>query len=357
MNKLYVFQDGRKNDYSKELECAYKTYGKGSPKSKFRGISVDKLIDHSTEVIISNGLPKNWYFILKGLNIVTITLDRLDKHLNLADIVIDFKSQDSNRYFTGPDYSIRNNKDLEFDSIANLIKKLEWDSGFFGFPVALLSSRYLTENIMHRIEKFIKRENIRLVEYLCNCHDSRSVKIAEKNGFHFADIRLSFEKVLREKHGPQMPKAIRFGKADKKDVRTLKHISEDLYKDSRYFFDTNFNRSKINEFYQNWIEKAVLGKYDDECFCLYTNGVPVAFCSLKYNIGSSVTIGLLGLSNEYQGKGLGKVLLYSIFDMLIDRGVSRVSVVTQGRNYAAQRLYQNVGFLTKATELWYHKWI
>jgi hypothetical protein len=33
-----------------------------------------------------------------------------------------------------------------------------------------------------------------------------------------------------------------------------------------------------------------------------------------------------------------------------------VQVITQGRNYAAQRLYQRAGFVTRKTELWYHKW-
>jgi hypothetical protein len=30
--------------------------------------------------------------------------------------------------------------------------------------------------------------------------------------------------------------------------------------------------------------------------------------------------------------------------------------VTQGRNLAAQRLYQRTGFLIRDLQLWYHKW-
>jgi dTDP-4-amino-4,6-dideoxy-D-galactose acyltransferase len=37
-------------------------------------------------------------------------------------------------------------------------------------------------------------------------------------------------------------------------------------------------------------------------------------------------------------------------------GCDRVQVVTQGRNLAAQRLYQRAGFLTADLKLWYHKW-
>ena len=38
------------------------------------------------------------------------------------------------------------------------------------------------------------------------------------------------------------------------------------------------------------------------------------------------------------------------------QGAQAVTVVTQGRNRAAQRLYQQCGFLSRDLQLWYHKW-
>lgn len=358
MKKLFVFQVGGNKDYRQELLLASKKCKYNCSKTSLEKINADYLIKHSIEVLISNGLPKEWYFILKGLNIVTITIGEMEKYYDFADIVIDYKSKNNYRYFTGPYYSLSVNPGMEFEEIANLITKMDWDSDFWGFPVAYLSSRCLTENIMHRIEKAIIRDRFRLIEYLCNCHDNRSVEIAEKYNFHFTDIRLSFEKKIKDNFEYNLPSEITFSKAKERDIPMLKEISKDLYQDSRYFFDENFDRDKVQEFYQLWIKRAVLGKYDDVCFCLYENGLPLGFCSIKYNLSSKVaSIGLFGLARKYHGRGLGKALLFMVSGELRKKGMLKMDVVTQGRNYAAQRLYQRAGFLTKATELWYHKWI
>lgn len=358
MNKLFVFQKGKNPDYEPELLSAFNKCDRKNEKINLGGIKVDDLDKKSVGVVVSSGLPKEWYFILKGLNIVSITFGGIDKYLNLSDIVIDYKSLNNNRYFTGPNYSIRNNPEIDFEEISDLITKLDWDSRFWGFSVGYLSSKHLTENIIYRIEEVIKKNKFRLVEYLCNCHDSRSVKTAEKYGFHFTDIRLSFEKALNTEEDILLPDKVVFAKAKAKDILRLKEISEGLYRDSRYFFDDNFDRSKVREFYQCWIERAVLGKFDDACYCLYEKGLPLGFCSVKYNfVSKTANIGLFGVSSKYQGRGLGKLLLYTLFDKLKDEGINKVFVVTQGRNYAAQRLYQSAGFRTQATELWYHKWL
>ncbi len=356
MKKLFIFQQDI-DPYKDELVCAEERINGDKSSIDFDDLSIDYLLNESIEVVISNGLPIEWYFLLKGMNIVSITIGEMEKHYYLADITIDYKSNDNSKYFTGKDASICRNKNLIIDQIANLLTKLEWDSNFFGYNVALLSCLHLTDNIYNRIEQFINRESIRLVEYPCNCHDNRSVKVAEKNGFHFTDIRITFGKKISQRMQPHLPQTITFKKAQKKHIPRLREISKDLYIHSRYMFDENFDKDKINEFYQGWAEKGVLGQFDDECWCLFKKGTPVAFCTLRYKNNSMATIGLLGLDEKYQGKGLGEKLLQSVFNLLMENGIKNVIVVTQGRNYAAQNLYQSVGFRTKTTQLWYHKWI
>ncbi len=357
-----MFQDNADADYLKELKASSGLLEKRPDKVMqvdIKEISRDLLIDKEIDVVISNGLSLELYRVLKALKIVTITIDRLSDYLEHADIVIDHKNRGGNRYFTGPEYSFIDNRDFNerFDEITNLIKRLEWDSQFWGFPVAYMACRYLTDSIVFRTSRFIKANDIRVVKYLCNCHDNRSVKKATEEGFLFADIRLTFEKGLDEKSSVDLAPGMKLGLAKDADISGLREIAKVLYKDSRYYFDENFDKQKVSEFYQGWVEKAVQGQYDDECLCLYDKKTPLGFCTLRYHPSKVADIGLIGFSNKSQGKGLGRKMLCFVFNRLIDKGIKKVCVVTQGRNYIAQRFYQRAGFITKTTELWYHKWI
>lgn len=356
MKKLFLFQ-GVQTAYREELDTAFQRFAGESRSCDIKEISVDWLLKEGIEVVLSNELPKEWYFTLKGLNIVSITFGDLNVCKDMADIVIDCKNDDSRRYFAGKNTTLVNNRNFNIEEIADLVKKLEWDSGFFGFNVAYISCMHLTDNIFSRIQKFVKKSDIKLLEYLCNCHDRRSVKVAEKNSFHFADMRLTFTKRLDKTEDTTLPQELSFLRAREIDIIKLRSISEYIYKDSRYFFDERFGEEKAKEFYQGWVEKGVRGEYDDECWCLYENKDPFAFCTLRYGKNGNASIGLFGMDQGRQGKGFGKKLLNKVFDMLFEKGIQEVEVVTQGRNYAAQNLYQSAGFRTKMTQIWYHKWL
>ena len=320
-------------------------------------LSVDTIDRANIGVIVTTGLSKQWYKALKGMNVVTITFGKDCIFEGLSDIVIDCLGSNKKKYFSSEDYSVCNNKKINFNEIFNIITKLNWDSDFFGYNVAYLSCLHLTNSIWNQSKKFIYKHNIKLVEYLCNCHDARSVRVAEKNGFHFADIRLSFELLLNNMIESETANNLKVKQAKIEDIPVLRVIAKNIYKDSRYFFDGNFDKTKVSEFYQSWLEKGVKGEFDDECWCLYEENIITAFCTVKYNENDEATIGLIGVSSNSIGKGYGRKILVSTLKHLKARGINRVNVVTQGRNYAAQNLYQSVGFMINASQLWYHKWV
>lgn len=337
-------------------------------------------------VVITKNISPELLYVFKANEIVIICFGYDKDYDEIIDIFIDPLSEQNNRYFSGKRYLLIDalDKSLEdfveksynqkyediiselkyFESdigsipdIIGLVTKLEWDTEFFGKNVAYLSCLKLTESIAKNVENYCKKEKIDVLEYLCNCHDQKSVRVAEKYGYNFVDIRLTYEnKIINFEMPFEIPQGYYVAKGEKKDIDNLKKIASRSYLDSRYYYDSNFPQEKISEYYQSWVEKATLGTFDDYAYVLYHNNNAIGFCTIKIIMEGRARIGLVGLSEKYCSEGLGKqLLIYSLND-LKNNGTTYVQVTTQGRNYAAQRLYQRVGFITKSTELWYHKW-
>jgi dTDP-4-amino-4,6-dideoxy-D-galactose acyltransferase len=85
-------------------------------------------------------------------------------------------------------------------------------------------------------------------------------------------------------------------------------------------------------------------------------GKPAGYITCQLVNEQTGQIGLLGVDVTAQGRGGGRRLVTMALDWFAAKGVTRVIVVTQGRNIRAQRLYQKCGFMTASLQLWYHRW-
>ena len=357
MKKVFIYNENSDPKYLFELNSIYETVKNDAEKIDIKHIAIEDL--KNTDVVISNQLPEAWKFVLSGLNIVSVVIGNYESKEKYNDIVVDPFYIKKQILFCGDNYKAKNliKNEIDYGKIFNLIQKLDWDSKFWGFPVAFLSSRHLTENIICRVEPFVKSMNIRLIEYLCDCHDRTSVEIAESNGYRFKDIRLTYQKkLLSSKVEDDMYSDYKLIKADAQHYGILRDLSRDIYIDSRYYYDANFDNEKVAEFYMLWAEKAVRSEYDDMCYLLKYGGNILGFATIKNKCDGLASIGLVGIDKKHSGNGHGLILMTLLLNKLHETGFKTVRVVTQGRNYSAQRLYQKAGFLTYSTELWYHKW-
>jgi len=322
---------------------------------------------------------------LKGLGVVLVLIGRSDTLEPLADICIDPTRPPHPARLSGPRYLLpgllktlraediaglmkmpvaalkeemeTNSAEVEIPEILELVSIMRWDSDFFGYPVGFLGCRRLTPAIQRLVGNFTSTHRVVLLEYLCNCHDRLSVQTAEQAGYSFVDIRLTLEHALRQAPAAALPAGTRVIRAESSHIPVLRQMASELYLDSRYFFDPHFDRAKVKEFYESWIEKAVLGKFDDYCLLLVREGsAPLAFCTIRKGRPKTANIGLFGVGPDAQGGGVAGPFLNHVLGRLHAEGLEMVEVVTQGRNYRAQRVYQRCGFVTKTTELWYHKW-
>ena len=359
MKKIFLYDSGSEDIYSSQLALAYKLLKKKDKDLKFIDTnSVEPEYINKYDIVISSNLSKTFENYAKKKKIILIYLDKFEKK-NQCDIIIDYKYDITNNDFTGDNYKINKKlySNFNFALLFDVIVVLKWDSSFWGYPVCLVTSRKLTDNIIYRINKFVKKNKVKLIQYLCNCHDRKSVSLAEQNRFAFKDIRLTFEKDLRYSKVAKNSLNKNFKIAKSKDVKQIYKISDSIYKDSRYYFDQNFDEKKVQEFYNLWLYKAVKNLFDNLCLIYCKNNKPISYCTLRYKNNNEAVIGLFGVSKELNGKGIGTKLINKVVSFLTAKGYKKITVVTQGRNLYAQRLYQKAGFFTKGTELWYHKWI
>lgn len=238
------------------------------------------------------------------------------------------------------------------------LKLLDWDSEIFGFSMATLNAEKLTSEIMLLIKSQAEKQKICFLQYLCACDNLESIHQAETAGFHFVDIRLTFQKILSASDFvPEEKAEIHFRLATPEHIPTIIQMSTGLYDDFRYCVDKKFPRDKVDAFYHTWLSNAVYGQYDHLCYCLFLDNTPIGYCTIRFTDTHTASLGLFGIAKEHQRQSLGHYLLQLTCADLFKQGYTTINIVTQGKNIRAQRTYQGNGFKTVNVEMWYHQWI
>ncbi len=240
-----------------------------------------------------------------------------------------------------------------------ICRQLEWDSQFFEQRIARIECERLTSTQLAQVLKWCEEQRIDCLYFLCTPEDNDSVLLAERAGFHFVDIRielnwnvepqsLSLDTTIREFH--------------ESDLAALRKIASQVYGNTRFSYDNRFSADRVSKLYQEWLIQSCqnplhkvfvatceIGEHGDE------DGI-AGFITCQFDDPEIGRIGLLGLDDNAQGKGLGRLLVQTAQQFFNSAGAHEVRVVTQGRNIPAQRLYQRRGFRTQKVGLWYHKW-
>lgn len=230
---------------------------------------------------------------------------------------------------------------------------LEWDSIFFDLRTARLNRARLDEATVAEFLQWCKANRIDCLYFLADSHHAQTPRLAERNGFCLTDVRLTLESSpVHPEAAAAISDGIRYARED--DLAVLRAIAHTGHRDTRFYFDEHFDRAKCDLLYETWIENSFRG-YAQAVLVADVDKKPAAYltCHLK---GEQSQIGLVGVAQNQQGKGLGTKLVQHFLAWSREQRANRATVVTQGRNLAAQRVYQRNGFVTKSLQLWYHRW-
>lgn len=239
----------------------------------------------------------------------------------------------------------------------HICEYLDWDSRFFGCEIARATVNRLTPQTVKTILTWCNSRRIDCLYFLGDSDDTNTTRLAEDNGFRLVDIRITLEKQLGGVLSTAEPQydqgIIRSHTAD--DVPALCAIARTSHRDSRFYHDPNLPTSLCDALYETWIAKSCNG-YANAVLVAEFEERPVGYISCHLLDQARGQIGLVGVSPDVQGRGLGHGLVHESLRWFAGQGITQVTVVTQGRNWKAQRLYQKNGFLTRSVQLWYHKW-
>jgi ribosomal protein S18 acetylase RimI-like enzyme len=239
-----------------------------------------------------------------------------------------------------------------------LCRLLEWDSKFFGYRIGRVCCTRLTPGTVANILEWCGTEAIDCLYFLADPDDDETIKLAEVYRFHMVDIRITLKCSLLNR-----PKSSNSAASDYVLVRdvqpgdrtALQVIARSAYYDSRFYYDPHFSSESCAGLYETWIKQSCKG-YADVVLVAETQGKPVGYVSCHLLGDDKGKIGLVGISESMRGCGVGKLMVNASLHWFAAHDVKVVEVVTQGRNYTAQRLYQLCGFVTESVHIWYHKW-
>jgi len=238
--------------------------------------------------------------------------------------------------------------------LIRVVKPLKWDSDFFKIRIAKVTAPRITQRMASFIDSWCASNSIRCLYYLCDCDHAESVRVAEAHGFHFTDIRVSFEMDMQDYAARGADKSVRG--CTEADLPAIKDIARRSYSQSRYYYDGHFDTATLERFYSDWLEttfRSPRGKV----FVAHKDGKPVGYISGEIdNRGRLGRIILVGVDEQSAGSGVGKHLVDAMLDWMHGQKAYVTEVVTQGRNIPAQRLYQKSGFKMVSAHIWYHKW-
>lgn len=223
-----------------------------------------------------------------------------------------------------------------------MIKKLEWDSDFFGIEIGeFFYEEKVSESNFDEYELIYVKSKI---------DNSLEIKNFENT---FSETKLIFVKELKQNNNTN--ENIFSFKQLKIDKSLIYELAFESGKFSRFNLDPNFENDKFQELYKSWIDNSISNIFADDLLVYLEKNEIHGFITYKKE-NDIATIGLVAVSQNCQGKGIGSQLLKAVEHNLINNSIKTVLIPTQQINEIACNFYKKQGYRIKETLFIKHYW-
>lgn len=126
------------------------------------------------------------------------------------------------------------------------------------------------------------------------------------------------------------------------DEKMMQDFFDEMSEESAAFFNVNRgNEKRTMEFFQN-------GKKDHKFKVIENDGKIIALC-FWWDLNKSIPWFGIAVSDKYQGRGIGRMLINAVFDELQENGYGGLILRTAVNNVHARHLYEKCGFENMGT--------
>jgi ribosomal protein S18 acetylase RimI-like enzyme len=227
---------------------------------------------------------------------------------------------------------------------------LPWDSVHFGASIARVAAGVAPD----RAIIWAREHDVQCLYLLVDLQEPAALRSATAAGFTLVDVRVTLDRPVEGSAAAGGDAVVRTMEAS--DLPALQSIAEVAHVGSRFYADPRFDHARVTGLYREWLRASVQAGFADWALTAVLDGAPIGYITGRIEPGGVAGIGLLGVDEEARGHGIGSQLVDSLLGEAAGAGCSRITVVTQGSNVRAQRLYQRTGFRTLSMQAWFHWW-
>jgi len=234
---------------------------------------------------------------------------------------------------------------------------LQWDSDFFGFKVARITSSGLSSRELVLMLKKLKGNNVKLVYWACDSEHVPPEKTVQDHGGLCVNERVTYGVYLPGLNLEKYPPPFIVDEfTDSKASPQLEKLAVLSGRYSRFNLDPNIPPHKFKEMYLLWINQSINGSMADHVFVVKINNLirGMVTVSIQNEIGR---IGLLSVDPDARSRRVGTTLVRFAQNWYISQGCKTAKVVTQKENVQACRLYEKCNYIEEITKNYYHFWL
>lgn len=228
------------------------------------------------------------------------------------------------------------------------INKLNWDSDFFKINVGELivdDSHSIDDSCLQNFDLIVVKQNtdnqIQLKNFDTPFEETKFV-FTKKFTSDFV-LHNSTHEILNTDEYPI-------------DAHLLFDLAFESGKYSRFKLDNHFPDNSFKALYQLWVLNSINKQFADKVYYIkHTDNSIIGFVTLRVH-KNHASIGLIAISDRFQGQGIGKQLLQKVETYCYSNQINELQIPTQKKNTIACSFYKKNGYSILEETIIKHYW-